>query len=110
MRSWESARYVTRERCDFTDEVVLQNFQDECEAKLKVLEEAAASSQKMTYHQDADEQVARFKVRWTDVHETVKEWVARMTTLVECWNKLDGNVGELSSWVTAKVHPPPQIS
>jgi len=33
---------------------------------------------------------------------TVVEWVARMTTLVECWNKLDGNVGELSSWVNAK--------
>merc|ERR1711915_659923 len=60
------------------------------------------SSQKMTYHQDADEQVAKFKVRWTDVHETVKEWVARMTTLVECWNELDGNVGELSSWVATK--------
>ena len=27
----------------------------------------------------------------------------RMTTLVECWNKLDGNVGELSSWVNTKV-------
>lgn len=23
-----------------------------------------------------------------------------MTTLVECWNKLEGNVGELNSWVT----------
>jgi hypothetical protein len=23
--------------------------------------------------------------------------------LVECWNKLDGNVGELSSWVATKV-------
>lgn len=68
-----------------------------------MLEEAASSAQKMTYHQDADDQVARFKVRWTDVHETVKEWVARMTTLVECWNKLDGNVGELSSWVNTKV-------
>ena len=30
----------------------------------------------------------------------------RMTTLVECWNKLDGNVGELSSWVTTKVSHP----
>ena len=30
----------------------------------------------------------------------------RMTTLVECWNKLDGNVGELSSWVTTKVFHP----
>merc|ERR1719187_2189973 len=49
-----------------------KNFQDECEAKLKVLEEAA------------------FKERWVSVHETTKEWVARMTTLVECWNKLDG--------------------
>ena len=59
----------------------------------------------MTYHQDADEQVAKFQVRWGSVHETAKEWVARMTTLVECWNKLDGNVGELSSWVNAKVRP-----
>ena len=42
-------------------------------------------------------------MRWTDEHETVKEWVARMTTLVECWNKLDGNVGELSSWVQKQV-------
>ena len=37
-------------------------------------------------------------------HEISKEWVARMTTLVECWNKLDGNVGELSSWVNTKVN------
>ena len=28
----------------------------------------------------------------------------RMTTLVECWNKLDGNVGELSSWVQKQVN------
>ena len=57
----------------------------------------------MTYHQDADDQVGKFQVRWGCVHETAKEWVARMTTLVECWNKLDGNVGELSSWVTKQV-------
>merc|ERR1712181_186524 len=36
------------------------------------------------------------------------EWVARMTTLVECWNKLDGNVGELSSWVTTKDSAAPE--
>ena len=81
----------------------IQNFQEECEARLKTLEEAAVSAQKMTYHQDADDQVAKFQERWTSAHETTKEWVARMTTLVECWNKLDGNVGELSSWVTEKV-------
>merc|ERR1719232_1734718 len=76
-----------------------KNFQEECEARLKVLEEATSSAQKMTYHKDADEQVEKFQERWTSAHETTKEWVARMTTLVECWNKLDGNVGELSSWV-----------
>jgi len=79
-----------------------KNLQDEAEAKLKVLEDAAASSQKMTSHKEADQKVAAFKSRWTVVHETFKEWVARMTTLVECWNKLDGNVGELSSWVATK--------
>ena len=37
--------------------------------------------------------------RWNRVHETAIEWVSRMTELVECWNKLEGNVDELSSWV-----------
>ena len=85
-----------------------KNLQDEAEAKLKVLEEAAASSQRMTSHQEADVKVAGFKERWTVVHECFKEWVARMTTLVECWNKLDGNVGELSSWVATKDSSAPE--
>merc|ERR1712037_139744 len=74
-----------------------KNFQEECEAKLKILEEAAASAQKMTTHDDSDEKVQGYK-----------EWVARMTTLVECWNKLDGNVGELSSWVNTKDSAAPE--
>ena len=85
-----------------------KNLQDEAEAKLRVLEEAAASSQKMTSHQEADGKVIAFKERWTVVHECFKEWVARMTTLVECWNKLDGNVGELSSWVNTKDSAAPE--
>merc|ERR1711881_297308 len=85
-----------------------KNLQDDAEAKLRVLEEAAASSQKMTSHQEADAKVAAFKERWTVVHECFKEWVARMTTLVECWNKLDGNVGELSSWVATKDSAAPE--
>ena len=28
--------------------------------------------------------------------------VDKMTTLVECWNKLEGNVDELSSWVSSE--------
>jgi len=51
-----------------------------------------------------------YRTRWTDVHDTTKEWVARMTTLVECWNKLDGNVGELSSWVAQKDSSVPEGS
>merc|ERR1719499_2862990 len=79
-----------------------KNFQDECEAKIKILEEAAASAMKMTTHNDSDGKVDGYRERWTKVREISKEWVARMTTLVECWNKLDGNVGELSSWVATK--------
>merc|ERR1711981_641595 len=85
-----------------------KNFQEECEAKLKILEEAAASAQKMTTHDDSDEKVQGYKERWVKAHEISKEWVARMTTLVECWNKLDGNVGELSSWVTTKDSAAPE--
>ena len=57
----------------------------------------------MTTHNDSDGKVEGYRERWSKVHEITKEWVARMTTLVECWNKLDGNVGELSSWVTKQV-------
>jgi len=87
-----------------------KNLQDEAEAKLKVLEEAATAAQKMTSHNEADIKVEGFKKRWTVVHECFKEWVARMTTLVECWNKLDGNVGELSSWVATKDSTAPEGS
>merc|ERR1712080_535539 len=67
-----------------------------------------AASQKMTSHKEADHQVEELKIRWMKAHETTKEWVARMTTLVECWNKLDGNVGELSSWVQEKDSSAPE--
>ena len=39
------------------------------------------------------------QARWSQVKEVADEWVEKMTTLVECWNKLEGNVDELSSWV-----------
>merc|ERR1711963_469314 len=79
-----------------------KNFQDECEAKMKVLEEAAASAAKMSCHNEADDKVTTLKGRWGRVYETAKEWVDKMTTLVECWNKLEGNVDELSSWVSSE--------
>ena len=46
--------------------------------------------------------VDNLKGRWGQVYETAKEWVDKMTTLVECWNKLEGNVDELSSWVSSE--------
>ena len=57
-----------------------KNLQDKAEEKLKVLEAAANSSQKMTSHNEADQKVAAFKERWTVVHECFKEWVARMVS------------------------------
>ena len=62
-----------------------KNLQDNAEAKLKVLEDAAASSQKMTSHNEADQKVCAFRERWTVVHECFKEWVARMVSL---WSAL----------------------
>ena len=53
----------------------------------------------MVCHNEADGKVLSLKDQWNVVHETALEWVARMTNLVECWNKLEGNVDELSSWV-----------
>jgi len=85
-----------------------KNFQEECESKLQVLEEATVSAKKMTSHTDADQKVQMYQSRWETVHQTTKEWVARMATLVECWNKLDGNVGELSSWVALKDSSAPE--
>ena len=72
------------------------------------MEEAATSALKMTTHNDSDGKVEGYRERWSKVHEITKEWVARMTTLVECWNKLDGNVGELSSWVATKDSAAPE--
>merc|ERR1712088_574940 len=69
------------------------------EVKMKVLEEAQGSAGKMSCHNEADDKVQSLKGRWDKVYETAKEWVEKMTTLVECWNKLEGNVDELSSWV-----------
>uniref|UniRef100_A0A0K2U322 Uncharacterized protein n=2 Tax=Caligidae TaxID=72034 RepID=A0A0K2U322_LEPSM len=85
-----------------------KNFQEECEQKIKTLDDAAASAQKMTTHIEADTKVNSLRELWLVIHEASKEWVSRMTTLVECWNKLDGNVGELSSWVSTSDSTAPE--
>jgi len=78
-----------------------KTFQDECEARLVVLDSANESAGKMTYHEYAEKNIASYRVRWSHVHVAGESWVERMTSLVECWNSLDGRVVELSSWVEA---------
>jgi len=78
-----------------------KTFQDQCETKLVVLDNANVSAGKMTYHDFAEKNIAGYRVRWNNVHVASESWVDRMTNLVECWNSLDGRVVELSSWVAA---------
>jgi len=78
-----------------------KTFQDECEARLIVLDNANESAGKMTYHEFSEKNIAGYRVRWNLVHVASESWVDRMTNLVECWNSLDGRVVELSSWVAA---------
>jgi len=79
----------------------VKTFQDECEQNLKVLEDAGTSAKKMTFHQHADVTVMGYRARWETVQHTSLEWVKKMTDLVECWDKLEGRVTELSSWVVS---------
>lgn len=78
-----------------------KTFQDSCEARLIVLDNANESAGKMTYHEFAEKNIAGYRIRWDHVHVASESWVDRMTNLVECWNSLDGRVVELSSWVSA---------
>lgn len=45
-----------------------KSFQEECESKLKILEEAAESARKMTAHAEADDRVDSFKVSVMMIH------------------------------------------
>jgi len=78
-----------------------KTFQDDCETRLVVLDNANESAGKMTYHEFAEKNIVGYRVRWDNVHNASVSWVDRMTNLVECWNSLDGRVVELSSWVSA---------
>lgn len=78
-----------------------KTFQDECEEFLKILDASSSSATKMTYHTQADITIQDFRDQWENIYQVSRDWVARMIILVECWNRLDGKVGELSSWVSS---------
>lgn len=79
----------------------VKTFQDDCVTRVSVLDTAKVSAGKMTYHEFAERSVESYRDRWTKVHTASTCWVERMTSLVECWNSLDGKTVELSSWVAA---------
>jgi len=78
-----------------------KTYLDECDKAHELLEEAGVSAKKMTFHKNADVTLQGYRIRLDIVRRVAQEWVRRMKELVECWDRLEGRVGELSSWVQA---------
>jgi hypothetical protein len=74
-------------------------FESSCLKHLKILEDAASASNKMTTHKEADVEVAELKSRYEKVKVVADEWVKKVDTLVKEWKLLDNTVNELNSWV-----------
>ena len=64
-----------------------------------MLEAAEAASQKMTTHQEADDQVAGLKARYSKIKTVSDQWMKKVETLVKEWKLLDNTVNELNSWI-----------
>jgi len=74
-------------------------FEKKCLMNFKVLEAAEAASQRMTTHQEADDQVAAMKTRYSKVKTVSDAWMKKVETLVKEWKLLDATVCELNEWV-----------
>ena len=53
----------------------------------------------MTTHQEADDQVAGLKGRYSKVKTVSDQWMKKVETLVKEWKLLDNTVCELNDWV-----------
>jgi len=80
---------------------VVKTFEGACLKHLKILEEAAGASLKMTTHKEADVEVAELKERYAKVKLVSDLWMGKCDTLVKEWQLLDNTVTELNSWVAA---------
>merc|ERR1711935_1226412 len=80
---------------------VVKTFEAACIKHLKILEDAAAASLKMTTHKEADDEVAALKEAHVKVKLVSDEWMKKCDTLVKEWQLLDNTVTELNSWVAA---------
>merc|ERR1719347_725494 len=74
-------------------------FDKKCLLNVKVLEAAEDAAQKMTTHQEADDQVKALKERYNTVKKVSDEWMKKVETLVKEWKLLDSTVCELNDWV-----------
>jgi len=74
-------------------------FDKTCLMNFKILENAESAANKMTTHQEADDQVVDLKARYQKVKKTSEEWFKKVETLVAEWKLLDSTVVELNEWV-----------
>merc|ERR1712158_140943 len=68
-----------------------------CLKHLKILDDAAQASLKMTTHKEADDEVAALRERYVKVKAVSDEWMAKCDTLVKEWQLLDNTVTEQNS-------------
>merc|ERR1712051_137127 len=80
---------------------VCKDFEAGCLKHLKILDDAAQASLKMTTHKEADDEVVALRERYAKVKSISYEWMAKCNTLVKEWQLLDNTVTELNSWVAA---------
>merc|ERR1712238_6817 len=80
---------------------VVKTFEAGCLKHLKILDEAAGASLKMTTHKEADDEVAALRERYAKVKLISDEWMKKCDTPVKEWQLLDNTVTELNSWVAA---------
>merc|ERR1712110_897432 len=80
---------------------VVKAFETGCLKHLKILDDAAQASLKMTTHKEADDEVAALRERYAKVKNISDEWMAKCDTLVKEWTLLDNTVTELNSWVAS---------
>ena len=69
----------------------------------KVLEDARASAQKMTVHDDPDAKHATYVKRWEVIEETAKDWIQKLQSMVDVWKKQ----AETAEKVTAAIAAAP---
>merc|ERR1719500_2751851 len=80
---------------------VIKAFEAGCLKHLKILDDAAQASLKMTTHKEADDEVAALRERYAKVKVISDEFMAKCDTLVKEWTLLDNTVTELNSWVAS---------